>query len=303
MEYHKPVLLHQCIDLLQIKPNGIYVDATFGGGGHSREILKHLDTGHLYGFDQDEDAQANELENENFTLIASNFRHLKNSLRFKGVRQVDGLLADLGISSHQIDEASRGFSLRFEGPLDMRMNRSRPKDAKMVVNTYPEKELIRIFRDYGELIKPHLLARTITQARAESPIETTEALKSTLERFAPRNKHGQFWAKVFQAIRMEVNDEMGALHDLLTQAADIVKPGGRLVIISYHSLEDRPVKNFFRTGNFEGKPEKDFYGNLLRPLEPITRKPLVPDAYEIEQNPRARSAKLRAAEKIDDGNK
>tara|TARA_Y100000588_G_scaffold217280_1_gene231190 strand:- start:1016 stop:1927 length:912 start_codon:yes stop_codon:yes gene_type:complete len=300
MEYHKPVLLHQCINLLQLKPDGIYVDATFGGGGHSREIVKHLDTGHLYGFDQDEDAQANALDDDHFTLISSNFRHLKNSLRFKGVRQIDGLLADLGISSHQIDEASRGFSLRYEGPLDMRMNRSRPLDAKQVVNTYSESELTRIFRDYGELVKPHFLARAIANARSSSPIETTEELKNTLERYAPRNKHGQFWAKVFQAIRIEVNDEMGALHELLNQAAEILKPGGRLVVMSYHSLEDRPVKNFFRTGNFEGKPEKDFYGNLIRPLEPVTRKPIVPDPTETNENPRARSAKLRAAEKIDD---
>ncbi|MEQ9263219.1 MAG: 16S rRNA (cytosine(1402)-N(4))-methyltransferase RsmH [Owenweeksia sp.] len=301
MEYHKPVLLHQCIDLLQLKPNGIYVDATFGGGGHSREIVKNLTSGHLYGFDQDEDAHKNALNDDRFTLITSNFRHLKNSLRFKGVHQVDGVLADLGISSHQIDEASRGFSLRFEGPLDMRMNRSRPLDAKQVINTYAESELTRIFRDYGELLKPHFLARAITNARSESPIETTEDLKRVLERYAPRNKHGQFWAKVFQAIRIEVNDEMGALHEFLSQAAEIVKPGGRLVIMAYHSLEDRPVKNFFRTGNFEGTPEKDFYGNLIRPLEPVTRKPIVPDIEETNENPRARSAKLRAAEKIDDG--
>lgn len=297
MSYHKPVLLKECIDYLQIKPDGIYVDVTFGGGGHSQEILKYLTTGHLYGFDQDPDAQENSIDSENFTLIASNFRFLKKSLRFHGVQKIDGLLADLGISSHQIDEPSRGFSLRFEGPLDMRMNPSKSLDAKTLINTYPEEELTRIFKNYGELNKAYYLARTLVQKRSEKEISSTEDLKKALESFAPGHRSGKFWAQVFQAIRMEVNDEMGALHELLEQSTDVLKEEGRLVFMSYHSLEDRPVKNFFRTGNIEGEQEKDFYGNLLRPLNPITRKPIIAGPEEVNNNPRSRSAKLRVAEK------
>ncbi len=297
MTYHKPVLLKECIDYLQIKPDGIYVDVTFGGGGHSKEILKHLTTGHLYGFDQDPDAQQNAIDSENFTLISSNFRFLKKSLRFHGVHKIDGLLADLGISSHQIDEPSRGFSLRFEGPLDMRMNPSKSLDAKTLINTFPEEELTRIFKNYGELNKAYYLARTIIQKRIEKEIASTEDLKKALESFAPGHRSGKFWAQVFQAIRMEVNDEMGALHDLLEQSNEVLKEDGRLVFMSYHSLEDRPVKNFFRTGNIEGEQEKDFYGNLIRPLNPITRKPIIAGAEEVNENPRSRSAKLRVAEK------
>lgn len=299
MNYHNPVLLQQCIDSLQLKPDGIYVDVTFGGGGHSKEILKQLTSGHLYAFDQDPDAHENAIESEQFTLIASNFRHLKNSLRFKGVRQIDGLLADLGISSHQIDEPERGFSLRFDGPLDMRMNPEKSLNARTLVNSYSQEELTRIFRDYGELNKAYYLAREIVMQREESEISTTEELKAVLESFAPKHKSGKFWAQVFQAIRIEVNDEMGALEDLLEQGAEVLKPGGRMVIMSYHSLEDRPVKNFFRTGNIEGAQEKDFYGNLIRPLNPITRKPIVADDNEVNENPRSRSAKLRVAEKIE----
>tara|TARA_R110002096_G_scaffold276109_3_gene470015 strand:+ start:72374 stop:73285 length:912 start_codon:yes stop_codon:yes gene_type:complete len=299
MNYHNPVLLKECIEHLQIKPDGIYVDVTFGGGGHSREILKQLSTGHLYAFDQDPDAQQNQIESENFSLISSNFRFLKKSLRFHGIQKIDGLLADLGISSHQIDEPSRGFSLRYEGPLDMRMNPSKSLDAKTLVNTYPEEELTRIFKDYGELNKAYYLARTLVQKRAEKEIQTTEELKQALASFAPGHRSGKFWAQVFQAIRMEVNDEMGALHELLEQSCEILNPGGRLVFMSYHSLEDRPVKNFFKTGNIKGIQEKDFYGNLIRPLNPITRKPIIADSEELNSNPRARSAKLRVAEKIE----
>lgn len=296
MEYHKPVLLHQCIDLLQIREDGIYVDVTFGGGGHSREILKHLSTGRLYGFDQDPDARANVPDSPNFTLINSNFRHLKKSLRLHGVKEIDGLLADFGISSHQIDEPERGFSLRFEGPLDMRMNPDRELTAARVLNEYLDAELFRILKEYGEIKRPGAMVKAIVENR---PLTTTQELKKVLERFAPPQKYGQFWAKIFQAIRIEVNEELVVIHELLEQATEILKPGGRLVCMSYHSLEDRPVKNFFRYGNVEGEPQKDFYGNLIRPLEPITRKPIVPDENEISENPRARSAKLRAAVKLE----
>lgn len=299
MDYHKPVLLQQCIDLLKIKPDGIYVDVTFGGGGHSREILKHLTTGHLYGFDQDPDAKANVPDSENFTLIAANFRHLKKSLRLHGVKNIDGLLGDFGVSSHQIDEPDRGFSTRFDGPLDMRMNPDKAFSAHQIINESEDTELFRIFKDYGEINRPWPLVNAITNHR---PINTTAELKKVLERFAPPQKHGQFWAKIFQAIRIEVNEEIVVIHELLEQATTMLNPGGRLVCMSYHSLEDRPVKNFFRYGNIEGEPQKDFYGNLIRPLEPITRKPVIANEEEINENPRARSAKLRAAEKIETEN-
>lgn len=295
MEYHKPVLLQQCIDLLQIKPEGVYVDVTFGGGGHSREILKLLTTGHLYAFDQDPDAEANIPDSENFTLIKSNFRYLKKMLRVHGVGEIDGLLADFGISSHQIDVPERGFSLRFEGPLDMRMNPERPLTAASVLNEYSPEELRRIFRDYGEISRPGHIVNAIVEAR---PLETTEDLKKALQKFEPRQKPARFWGQIFQAIRIEVNDELEVIHELLEQATEILKPGGRIVTLAYHSLEDRPVKNYFRYGNIQGEPEKDFYGNLIRPLEPVTRKPITADAEELNENTRARSAKLRAAEKI-----
>lgn len=296
MEYHKPVLLHQCIDLLQIKEDGIYVDVTFGGGGHSREILKHLTTGKLYGFDQDPDSRANVPDDPNFTLIPSNFQYLKKSLRMYGVKEIDGLLGDFGVSSHQFDEPGRGFSTRFEGPLDMRMNPDKEISAATVLNNYSEEDLFRILKEYGEINRPRPLVRAIVENR---PLITTTELKKALERFAPPQKHGQFWAKIFQAIRIEVNEEIVAIEELLQQATEILKPGGRLVCMSYHSLEDRPVKNYFRYGNIEGEPQKDFYGNLIRPLEPVNRKPIVPDEKEVNENPRARSAKLRAAEKIE----
>lgn len=295
MEYHKPVLLQECIELMAIEPDGIYVDVTFGGGGHSREILKHLTTGHLYAFDQDPDAEANIPESENFTLIKSNFRYLKKMLRMQGVREIDGLLADFGISSHQIDVPERGFSVRFEGPLDMRMNPDRPLTAATVLNEYSPEELRKIFRDYGEINRPGHIVNSIVGAR---PLETTEDLKKTLQKFEPRHKPARFWGQIFQAIRIEVNDELEVIHELLEQTTEILKPGGRVVTLAYHSLEDRPVKNFFRYGNIEGEPEKDFYGNLIRPLEPVTRKPITAGDEELNANPRARSAKLRAAEKL-----
>ena len=295
MNYHKPVLLHQCIELLNINPEGIYVDVTFGGGSHSREILKKLKGGHLYAFDQDPDAEENAPQNDHFTLIKSNFRYLKKMLRLHGVKKIHGLLADFGVSSHQIDQPERGFSLRHEGPLDMRMNPSIDLSAAKVLNEYSHEELIRIFRDYGELKQPHRLSAQVERSR---PLNSTSDLKAALKDYAPRQKPARFWAQVFQAIRIEVNQELQVIHELLEQTTDLLVPGGRMVCLSYHSLEDRPVKNFFRYGNVEGTPEKDFFGNLIRPLEPINRKPITADTEELEENSRARSAKLRAAEKI-----
>lgn len=296
MEYHKPVLLHQCTDLLQIKEDGIYVDVTFGGGGHSREILKHLTTGKLFGFDQDPDAKLNVPDDPKFTLIAANFRYLKKSLRLHGIKEIDGLLGDFGVSSHQIDQPERGFSTRFEGPLDMRMNTDKQLTAANVLNDYSEDQLFHILKEYGEINRPKPLVKAIVENR---PMTKTTDLKKALESFVPPQKQGQFWARIFQAIRIEVNEELAVIHELLEQATDLLKPDGRLVLMSYHSLEDRPVKNFFRYGNIAGEPEKDFYGNLIRPLEPITRKPVVADEIEISKNPRARSAKLRAATKLE----
>ncbi len=294
MDYHKPVLLHESVDLMAIKPEGTYVDLTFGGGGHSQEILNRLGpNGKLFGFDQDPDAKDNLLEDPRFTLIESNFRHLKRMLRFQGARKVDGILGDFGISSHQVDEGSRGFSLRYDAPLDMRMNPEKAFSAKDVLNRYSESQLKDLFSRYGEIRAALPLSRAIIQAR---PLENTFDLVAVAEKFAPRNKHGQFLAQVFQAVRIEVNEELKVIEEMLEQAPEVLNPGGRLVCISYHSLEDRLVKNFFRSGNFDGKAEKDFYGNLIRPLEPITRKPIAPEANEINENPRARSAKLRAAE-------
>ncbi len=296
MEYHKPVLLHQCIDLLNIKEDGTYVDVTFGGGGHSREILKHLTTGKLYGFDQDPDALANVPDSPNFKLISANFRHLKKSLRLHGVKEIDGLLGDFGVSSHQIDQPERGFSTRFEGPLDMRMNTDKELTAAKVLNEFSEDELFRILKEYGEIPRPKPLVKAIVESR---PLFTTTDLKKAMEKHVPPQKQGQFLARIFQAIRIEVNEELVVIHELLEQANEMLKPGGRIVTMAYHSLEDRPVKNYFRYGNVKGEPQKDFYGNLIRPLEPITRKPIVADENEISENPRARSAKLRAAEKLE----
>lgn len=295
--YHIPVMLGPCIEGLAIDPNGIYVDLTFGGGGHSREILKHLDKGHLYGFDQDVDAEANIPEDAHFTFIQANFRDFRKYLRLYGVNQVDGILADLGISSHQIDEPKRGFSTRFEGELDMRMSSGMDISAKDVLNTYEEGKLHKIFGIYGEIKNAKTLAQAVVSQRAAAQFETTADFKALLQKYAPRGKEFKYFAQVFQALRIEVNDEMGALEDMLKQTMEALKPGGRLVVMSYHSLEDRLVKNFINKGKFQGEVEKDFYGNLIRPLEPIHRKALIADEEEIQRNNRARSAKLRIAEK------
>jgi len=297
--YHQPALLHECIEGLCINPSGIYADLTFGGGGHSREILSKLNTGgRLIAFDQDEDSIENTLDDERFTLVNENFRYLKNFLRLHKALPLDGILADLGISSHQIDTPERGFATRFEGPLDMRMGRNQGTTAAQMVNTYPEEKLQSVFKLYGELSNARQLAAAIVHART-NPITTTTELKEAIKTCLPSNYENKFLAQIFQAIRIEINDEMGALQAMLKQCADVLKPGGRLVIISYHSLEDRLVKNYMKTGNFEGVQEKDFYGNIIAPLKPVTRKPITPEAPELKSNPRSRSAKLRIAQKTE----
>lgn len=297
--YHNPVLLHQSILGLNIIPGGVYIDATFGGGGHSRAILEQLgDEGILFAFDQDQDALANVPDDERFTLISQNFRYLKNFLRLHNLTQVDGILADLGVSSHQFDKGERGFSTRFDAPLDMRMSQLQQLDAATIINTYPEQKLLEILRNYGELKNAYKITKAIVTAREVDTIKSTGQLNSIIEKCIPPQSKNKFLAMVFQALRIEVNDEMGALHDMLLQATDLLRPGGRLVVISYHSLEDRPVKNLIKTGNFEGKLNKDFYGNPIVPFKSITRKPIVPDEEEIAENSRARSAKLRIAEKL-----
>lgn len=295
MEYHNPVLLKECIDGLNIHPEGIYVDVTFGGGGHSREILKHLTTGKLYAFDQDADAVKNTITDERFVLIKQNFRYLKNFLKMYNALPIDGLLADLGVSSHQFDEASRGFSTRFEAKLDMRMDQNGKQTAADVLNTYTEEELKRIFKLYGEIENAGRLAHAIFHARKEKPLQTVTDLKNATAPCVKRGRENQYHAQVFQALRIEVNKELDVLQELLLQSMEVLKPGGRLVVISYHSLEDRLVKNIMRSGKFEGEVEKDFYGNKLTPFELITRKPIVPSEEEVEKNSRARSAKLRVA--------
>jgi len=294
--YHTPVLLKDCIDALQIVPKGIYVDVTFGGGGHSKEILKKLTTGKLYGFDCDKDAERNSISNKHFTLVPENFRNLKDALAERKVTKIDGLLADLGVSSHQFDSAERGFSTRFDADLDMRMNKKSGVSAVDLIQTYSEKELKRIFWEYGEIRNAPQVARKIVANRGR--LTTVNALKSALESCATPGKENQFFAKVFQALRIEVNDELNSLKELLIQSKDVLKPGGRIVVIAYHSLEDRLVKNFFRSGKFEGDAEKDVFGNVLAPFKVITRKPILPSAEEVERNNRARSAKLRVAERV-----
>jgi len=296
--YHIPVMLSECMEALAIKPDGIYVDVTFGGGGHSREILARLGPqGKLFAFDQDPDALQNALDDHRFTLIHQNFQFLKNNLRLHGVREVDGVLADLGVSSHQIDDASRGFSIRFDAELDMRMDQSRTLDAATVLNTYSEEDLHRIFGMYGELRNAKTLAKTIVAARNREPIRSVQQLKDVIADLVPRMKANKYHAQLFQAIRIEVNKEMDALMDLLTQSAEVLKPGGRLVVMSYHSLEDRLVKNFMIKGKFGGEVEKDFYGNEIKPLSVLGRKPVEANEEEISRNGRARSAKLRVAVK------
>ena len=296
--YHQPALLPESIEGLSINPSGIYADVTFGGGGHSREILSKLNAnGRLIAFDQDEDAINNSIDDERFTLVNENFRFLKNFLRLHKAIPLDGLLADLGISSHQIDTPERGFATRYDGPLDMRMGQKQGISAADMINTYSEDKLSSVFKVYGEIDNARLLSGKIIQARSK-PITTTHELKEIVKTCTPGRTENKYLAQVFQAIRIEINDEMGALQTMLRQAADILKPGGRLVVISYHSLEDRLVKNFMKTGNFEGEQVKDFYGNLIAPLKPITRKPVTPSEAELENNPRSRSAKLRIAQKI-----
>lgn len=294
--YHIPVMLPECIDGLQINPDGVYVDVTFGGGGHSKAIFEKLsEKGKLFVFDQDPDAQKNAWSAPNFVFIPANFSFLKNFLRLHGISQVDGILADLGVSSHQFDAGNRGFSIRSNDKLDMRMNQQGDLDAQKVVNTYEEQALIRIFRKYGELDYPGKVAGTIIRARSKQTIRTTGDLITVLEQISPKFKEHKFYAQVFQAIRMEVNQEMDVLEKFLLQTTDVLKPGGRLVIMSYHSLEDRLVKNFMKRGNLDGSIEKDFYGNVLKPFDEITRKPISPKESEIQENTRARSAKLRIA--------
>lgn len=300
-EYHVPVMLGECIGGLAIKESGVYVDVTFGGGGHSREILKHLgEDGRLFGFDQDADAKLNaeQIEQRSFTFIEANFRYLKRYLKLHGIKQVDGILADLGISSHQIDEPERGFSTRSEAVLDMRMDQGAQLTAKKVVNEYDEAALHKMLGIYGEVKNAKTLAAAIVSERFSRPFDTTADLIELLKTLAPRGREFKYYAQVFQAIRMEVNDEMGALEDFLNQAVDVLKPGGRLVVESYHSLEDRMVKNFINKGKIFGEVEKDFFGNQLKPLKAITRKPVTASEEELNKNNRARSAKLRVAEKI-----
>lgn len=298
MDYHQPVLLKECLDGLRIKPDGVYVDVTFGGGGHSKAILEKLGpNGKLFAFDQDKDAVNNLPADNRLTFIPQNFMYMKNFLRMHEVKQVDGILADLGVSSHQFDIADRGFSIRFEAELDMRMNQSSKKTAAKVLNEYDENQLKHIFRSYGEIDNAYKLVKLITDARVTQPITTTEQLKNIIAPCTPKFKDHQYLAKVFQALRIEVNDEMEVLKEMLKQSLEVLSVGGRLVVMSYHSLEDRLVKYFIKSGNFEGEAIKDFYGNIARPFELITRKPVTPNAEEIENNSRSRSAKLRIAEK------
>jgi 16S rRNA (cytosine1402-N4)-methyltransferase len=298
MEYHNPVLLQASVDGLNIKPDGIYVDVTFGGGGHSKEILKRLGPdGKLFAFDQDEDALANALPDERFILINENFRFIKRFLRFYGIKSVDGILADLGVSSHQFDVPERGFSTRFDAGLDMRMSQKNDLNAYRVVNEYDEANLKRVFLDYGELKNAPVLARTIVEAREQQIIKTTDELKGVLARYLPERVRNKILAQIYQAIRIEVNQEMDVLKEFLEQSLEILNPGGRLSVISYHSLEDRLVKRFIKNGMFEGEPERDFFGNFSVPFKTIG-KLIVPNAEEIKANNRARSAKLRIAEKV-----
>ena len=296
--YHIPVMLDPCIEGLAILPNGVYVDVTFGGGGHAKAILARLEGGQLFGFDQDSDALANAPQDPRFTFVQANFRDIKRYLRLHGIKQVDGILADLGISSHQIDAPERGFSTRFQGDLDMRMNQSAELSAKELLATADEGRLHKILGMYGEIKNAKTLAQAIVAERSVKPFTTTEGFTAFLKRFAPRGKEFKYYAQVFQALRIEVNDELGALEELLLSAVELLKPEGRLVVMSYHSLEDRLVKSLMTKGKFQGEVEKDFYGNLLRPLEPISRGAITASEEELALNPRARSAKLRIAKKV-----
>lgn len=296
--YHIPVMLKECIEGLNIKPDGVYVDVTFGGGGHSRRILECLgENGRLYAFDQDEDAAKNVIDDSRFTFIQQNFRYMKNFVQLYCGGKVDGILADLGVSSYQFDTPEKGFSTRFDGRLDMRMNQNAAVDAANVVNTYDIKSLAAVFSRYGELRNAMSIADAIIMSRELKPIETTGELKDAVAKLLPRGSENKVLAQIFQALRIEVNEEMKVLEIFLSQCADVLKPGGRLVVMSYHSLEDRLVKNFMKTGNADGNLEKDFFGNQLTPYKLMTSKPVVPSDDEIQINSRARSAKLRVAER------
>jgi len=300
MGYHKPALLHESINGLNIKPKGSYVDLTFGGGGHSLEVLKKLGkNGRLVAFDQDQDASVNVPEDKRLIFIGANFRYLKHFLRYHAIEKVDGILADLGISSHQIDQAGRGFSFKSDALLDMRMDVRKRQTAAKLLNEAPWEELVRIFKNFGELGNASALSTAILEAREQSGIETAGDLEQALKQFIPRNQPSKFLARVYQALRIEVNREMEALGDMLLQTADLLKPGGRLVVITYHSLEDRMVKNYMRSGNLEGTTEKDFYGNIRSPWKLVNRRVITPTEEEIKENNRARSAKLRIAERTE----
>ena len=296
--YHLPALLNESIAGLNLRPDGIYVDVTFGGGGHSRAILEKLTSGRLVAFDQDSDAAANAINDERFTLLGQNFRYLKNNLRYIGIDKIDGLIADLGVSFHQFDEQERGFSFRGDAELDMRMNRQSTVKASDILRTYEEEKLADIFYHYGELTTSRRLAAAIVKARAAKPVTTVSDLTAALSGLVPPREENKFWARLFQSLRIEVNGELDALKEMLTQALQLLKTGGRLAVITYHSLEDRLVKNFFRSGNFGGESEKDFYGNVSAPLRAVNRKVIVPTEQEIMHNSRARSARLRIAEKV-----
>ncbi|MFV0271380.1 MAG: 16S rRNA (cytosine(1402)-N(4))-methyltransferase RsmH [Macellibacteroides fermentans] len=297
--YHIPVMLNECMEGLAIKPDGVYVDVTFGGGGHSREILSRLGKkGTLYGFDQDADAENNIPEDNRFVFVRSNFRYLSNFMRFHGETEIDGLLADLGVSSHHFDDKDRGFSFRFQGMLDMRMNTRAGKTAADILNTYTEEALSTLFYLYGELKNSRKLASVIVKARETKPLETTDEFLALITPYIGKDKEKKMLAQVFQALRIEVNDEMCALREMLQQAMRLLKPGGRLVVMTYHSLEDRLVKNFFKSGNFEGTISQDFFGNIQSPFRLINNKVITPSSEEVEVNPRSRSAKLRIAEKL-----
>jgi 16S rRNA (cytosine1402-N4)-methyltransferase len=298
MMYHQPVLLHESIEGLNIRPDGTYIDATYGGGGHSKEILKHLITGKLVAFDMDGDAEKNKIDNEHLLFVRHNFRYMKNFIKYYNISQVDGILADLGVSSYQFDQAERGFSFRSDAVLDMRMNNKSHKNAAAIINTYSEEKLSDMFFQYGELSNARKLAATIVKSRQQNQVKTINQFVETIKTCIPKYSDNKYLAQVFQSIRIEVNNELGNLKELLKQSVQLLADKGRLVVITYHSLEDRLVKNFMRTGNFDGKPEKDFYGNVSSPFRPVNKNVIVPSEDEIKSNNRARSAKLRVAERL-----
>ena len=300
-EYHNPVLLEESVDALDIMPGGVYVDATFGGGGHSREMLRRMDsTARLYSFDQDADAERNIVDDDRFTFVRSNFRYLENWMRYYGIEHIDGILADLGVSSHHFDDETRGFSFRFDAPIDMRMNKRAGKTAADILNDYTEEQLADIFYIYGELKTSRRIAAAIAKARAAKPIKTTTDLLTIVDPLMPKERQKKDLAKVFQALRIEVNREMEALKEMLTAAVRLLRPGGRLSVITYHSLEDRMVKNVMKTGNVEGKVEKDFFGRTSATMRPLQGKPITPSAEEQTDNPRSRSANLRVGVKSEE---